>query len=52
MMKRIVVSLCLALLAASIPPIRAAVLDWIGAGELLPDMASAGGFEKAARVFE
>jgi hypothetical protein len=35
MIKRLVVSLCLALLAAAIPPWRAAVLDWMGASEMI-----------------
>ena len=52
MMMRLVVSLCLALLAASIPPVRAAILDRIGAQDLLPRDASAGGFDKAARAFD
>jgi hypothetical protein len=51
MTKRLVVSLCLALLAASIPQVRAAILDQIGAPEFLPSDASAGGFDKAARAF-
>jgi hypothetical protein len=46
------VSLCLALLAASIPPVRAAILDRIGAQDLLPKDISAGGFDKAARAFD
>jgi hypothetical protein len=49
---RLVVSLCLALLAASIPPVRAAILDRIGAQDLLPKDISAGGFDKAARAFD
>ena len=52
MMMRLVVSLCLALLAATIPPFRAAVLRHIGAPEFLPRDASAGGFDKAARAFD
>jgi hypothetical protein len=51
MLKRIVVSLCLALLAAFIPSIRTAVLNHIGAHDLLPGVTSAGGFDKAARTF-
>lgn len=51
MIVRLVVSLCLALLAAAIPPVRAAVLDQIGASEFLPRDASAGGFNHAARAF-
>jgi hypothetical protein len=49
---RLVVSLCLALLAASLPPVRAAILDQIGARDLLPKDASAGSFDKAARAFD
>jgi hypothetical protein len=47
MIRRLVVSLCLALLAASIPPVREAILDRIGAPDLLPRDASAGGFDKS-----
>jgi hypothetical protein len=39
--KRIVISLALALLAVSVPPVRTAVLDWIGAANLFPEMNSA-----------
>jgi hypothetical protein len=52
MMMRLVVSLCLALLAASVPSVRAAVLNHIGAPEFLPRDASAGGLDKAARAFD
>ena len=52
MMMRLVVSLCLALLAAAIPQVRAAVLNHIGAPEFLPRDASAGGPNPAARAFD
>jgi hypothetical protein len=52
MMLRLVVSLCLALLAASIPPVRAAILAQIGPQDLLSKGASAGGFDKATRAFD
>jgi hypothetical protein len=47
MIKRIVVSLCLALLAAAIPEVRAAILDRIGATEFAQHDAAAGGLNKA-----
>jgi hypothetical protein len=50
MIMRLVVSLCLALLAAAIPEVRAAVLDHIAAPELLPRDAWAGGPHAAARM--
>jgi hypothetical protein len=49
---RLVVSLCLALLAASIPQVRVTILDQIGALDLLPKDASAGGPNPAARAFD
>jgi hypothetical protein len=52
MIIRLVVSLCLALLAASNPQLRAAVLHHAGAPELLPKDASAGGPNPAARAFD
>ena len=50
MIMRLVVSLCLALLAATIPEVRAAVLDHIAAPEFLPTDAYAGGPHAAARM--
>jgi hypothetical protein len=37
MMTRLVVSLCLALLAVANPPLRTAVLGWIGAPQVAAD---------------
>jgi hypothetical protein len=51
MIARLVVSLCLALLAAAIPEVRTAVLDQIAAPEILPPDAYAGGPNAAARTF-
>jgi hypothetical protein len=47
MIKRLVVSLCLALLAAAIPEVRAAILDRIGATEIMHHDAAADGLNKA-----
>jgi hypothetical protein len=41
MMKRIAVSLALALLAAAIPPVRMAVLDMMGESHVFPGMTRA-----------
>jgi hypothetical protein len=51
MMMRLVVSLCLALLAAAIPEVRAAVLSHLAAPAFLPRDAYAGSLHKAARAF-
>jgi hypothetical protein len=48
--KRIVISLALALLAASVPPVRIAVLDWIGAANLFPETNSADDSNRVVRL--
>lgn len=50
MMKRIAVSLCLALLAASIPQVRLAVIDFLGATRLLPELTYASGSDRSRNV--
>jgi hypothetical protein len=47
---RIAVALCLAALAAGVPPLRVAVLDWIVAVDLVPGLTSADGIEEAGQA--
>lgn len=47
--RKLALGLALALLAASVPPLRAAVLEKIGAGVLLPSLTAADSEAAAVR---
>jgi hypothetical protein len=47
---KIALALCLAALAAGVPPLRTIVLDWIVASDLVPGLIAADGIEDAGQA--